>query len=108
MRIESQRRKNREAPQTRDARFSLCVFLAPTRIGGGFLLMLDLNGKKVLVLGLGETGMSMTRWLTRHGAIVTVADTRAHPPHAAALKRELPDVVLECGEFRDAAVRAAD
>ena len=70
--------------------------------------MLDLNGKKVLVLGLGETGMSMTRWLMRHGAVVSVADTRAHPPHAVALKRELPDVALECGEFRDAAVRAAD
>ena len=70
--------------------------------------MLELKGKKVLVLGLGETGMSMTRWLKRHGAFVSVADTRAHPPHAAALKRELPDVVLECGEFRDAAVHAAD
>lgn len=68
----------------------------------------DLKEKKVLVLGLGETGMSMTRWLKRHGASVSVADTRANPPHAAVLKRELPDVVLECGEFRDASLRAAD
>src|SRR5258707_8841601 len=102
MQIELQRCKGREAPHRSDAKLSLCVFLAPSRVGGGFLLMLDLNGKKVLVLGLGETGMSMTRWLKRHGAIVSVADTRAHPPHAAVLKRELPDVVLECGEIRDA------
>src|SRR5260221_9691251 len=108
MRIEPQRRKSRAAPHRSDTKLSFCIFLAPSRVGAGFLLMLDLNGKKVLVLGLGETGMSMTRWLKRHGAIVSAADTRAHPPHAAALKRELPEVVLECGEIRDAAVRAAD
>ena len=67
-----------------------------------------MKGKKVLVLGLGETGMSMTRWLARHGAIVTAADTRADPPHAAALGRELPAVTLERGEFRAASLNATD
>ncbi len=70
--------------------------------------MLELKGRKVLVLGLGDTGMSMTRWLKRHGAIVSVADTRADPPHATELKRELPDVPLECGKFREAGTRAAE
>ena len=46
--------------------------------------MLELNGRKVLVLGLGDTGMSMARWLAARGARVTVADTREQPPHAAA------------------------
>jgi len=69
---------------------------------------MDLKGKKVLVLGLGETGMSMTRWLKRHGAIVSVADTRTEPPRAGELKRELPDVALERGEFSDARTCAAD
>lgn len=50
----------------------------------------------------------MTLWLKRHGAIVSVADTRTEPPRAGELKRELPDVALECGEFSDARVRAAD
>ena len=70
--------------------------------------MMDLNGKKVLVLGLGETGLSMTRWLSRHGAVVSVADTRAAPPHAAELAREFPGLALECGEFSAASMRAAD
>ena len=69
---------------------------------------MDLRGKKVLVLGLGDTGLSMTRWLKRHGAIVSVADTRADPPHAGELRRELPEVALERGEFRDSSLRAAD
>ena len=69
---------------------------------------MDLKGKKVLVLGLGETGMSMARWLSRHGAIVSAADTRRAPPRAADLNRELPQVHLECGDFDAAGMRAAD
>jgi UDP-N-acetylmuramoylalanine--D-glutamate ligase len=69
---------------------------------------MDLRGRKVLVLGIGETGLSMTRWLKRRGAIVSAADSRAHPPHAALLGRELPDVALELGEFRAESLRAAD
>src|SRR4249920_3381313 len=69
---------------------------------------MDVRGKKVLVLGLGDTGLSMTRWLARRGAIVSAADTRAEPPHAAALRRELPAVTLEYGEFRSESLRAAD
>jgi UDP-N-acetylmuramoylalanine--D-glutamate ligase len=70
--------------------------------------MLELKGRKVLVLGLGETGLSMARWLKRHGAVVSVADTRAEPPRAGELRHELPEVALECGEFRDVSVRGAD
>jgi UDP-N-acetylmuramoylalanine--D-glutamate ligase len=42
----------------------------------------DLDGKRVLVLGLGDTGLSVARWAERHGARVRVADTRAAPPRA--------------------------
>ena len=63
-------------------------------------MTLGLTGKKVLVLGLGDTGMSMTRWLARQGALLTAADTRAAPPFAAQLARELPQVRVHCGEFR--------
>ena len=70
--------------------------------------MLALDGRKVIVLGLGDTGLSMARWLSARGARVTVADTRARPPHAALLARELPQVVLECGEIAADSVRKAD
>jgi UDP-N-acetylmuramoylalanine--D-glutamate ligase len=58
---------------------------------------MDWSGKKVLVLGLGDTGLSMTRWLLRHGASVRVADTRANPPHGRTFATEMPDVPLTCG-----------
>jgi UDP-N-acetylmuramoylalanine--D-glutamate ligase len=69
---------------------------------------MDWGGKKVLVLGLGDTGLSMTRWLVRHGASVRVADTRANPPHARALAHELQDVPLTCGSFEDATFAEVD
>jgi UDP-N-acetylmuramoylalanine--D-glutamate ligase len=69
--------------------------------------MLELKDRRILVLGLGDTGWSMTRWLNRRGAVVTVADTRSDPPRAADLKHEFPDVPLEYG-FHDQTVRAAD
>jgi UDP-N-acetylmuramoylalanine--D-glutamate ligase len=39
-----------------------------------------LAGRRVLVLGLGDTGLSVARWLERRGGMPRVADTRAAPP----------------------------
>ena len=70
--------------------------------------MQNWSGRKVVVLGLGDTGLSMARWLVRRGAVVRVADSRAAPPHAARLARELPQVPLATGKFSDAALAGAD
>ncbi|HEU6454180.1 MAG TPA: NAD(P)-dependent oxidoreductase, partial [Roseateles sp.] len=40
----------------------------------------QLNGQRVLVLGLGDSGLAMARWCARFGAQVTVWDSRAQPP----------------------------
>jgi UDP-N-acetylmuramoylalanine--D-glutamate ligase len=40
----------------------------------------ELAGKRVLVLGLGDTGLSVGRFAERHGARVRIADTRSAPP----------------------------
>jgi UDP-N-acetylmuramoylalanine--D-glutamate ligase len=70
--------------------------------------MLELKGRKVVVLGLGDTGLSMARWLARRGAKVRIADSRREPPHAAVLARELPQVPLATGPFNDGTLRGAD
>lgn len=64
--------------------------------------MTKLKDKKVLVLGLGETGLSVLRWLNTQGACVSVADTRKAPPGMAALKLELPNVQIHTGVFQAA------
>ena len=49
-----------------------------------------MEGRRVLVLGLGRSGMAMARWCARLGAQVTVWDSRTDPPQACELARELP------------------
>jgi UDP-N-acetylmuramoylalanine--D-glutamate ligase len=68
----------------------------------------NFEGRKVLVLGLGDTGLSMAKWLARRGAAVSVADTRAAPPRLAELKRSLPSVPAQCGPFRNEIFAGAD
>ena len=58
-----------------------------------------LQDQHVLILGLGISGLSMARWCVRHGAQVTVADTRESPPSLAALRAECPSVDIVHGAF---------
>jgi UDP-N-acetylmuramoylalanine--D-glutamate ligase len=53
--------------------------------------MLDLKGKKVLVVGLGKSGLAAALFLRRRGALVTVSDTRS----AEALSKEIPTLLEE-------------
>jgi len=64
--------------------------------------------KKVLVLGLGETGLSLVRGLVAQGARVRAADSRDLPPTFAILRVELPQVEINCGAFRDELFRDID
>ena len=64
--------------------------------------------KRWLVLGLGDTGLSLTRWLCRHGAKVRVADTRHDPPHATKLMRDFSTVDLVTGPYGTATFADVD
>jgi len=54
--------------------------------------MMDLKNKRVLVVGLGKSGLSSALFLRAQGAQVTVSDTRS----AAALAKEIP-ALLDAG-----------
>jgi UDP-N-acetylmuramoylalanine--D-glutamate ligase len=54
----------------------------------------------VLVLGLGDTGISVARFARRRGAAaIRVLDTRPEPPARAALEREIPEAELRTGPY---------
>jgi len=53
--------------------------------------MLELKGKKVLVVGLGKSGLAAALFLRHHGALVTVSDTRS----AEALAKDIPALLDE-------------
>ena len=48
-----------------------------------------LKGKRVLVLGLGDTGLSVAHWVEHEGGKTRVADTRAAPPRQKDFPGEL-------------------
>jgi UDP-N-acetylmuramoylalanine--D-glutamate ligase len=71
-------------------------------------MKLHLHNKRVLVLGLGETGLSALRWLDKQGAILSVADSRDNPPNVDELARSMPQVTVHTGVFKQAILLQAE
>jgi UDP-N-acetylmuramoylalanine--D-glutamate ligase len=67
-------------------------------LGGEFV---NLNGKRVLILGLGESGLACARWCLRQGAAVRVLDTRGEPPCLAELRRVAPAAQFVTGPINE-------
>lgn len=53
--------------------------------------------QKVLVIGMGISGMAMARWCARAGATVSLTDTREDPVRLAQVQSELPMVAVQQG-----------
>ena len=70
---------------------------------------MEFNGKKVLIAGLGRTGLAAAAFLSRRGAVLTVSDSAAEAqlaPAAAAVKKL--GVRLALGAHRSAEFTRAD
>ena len=67
--------------------------------GPAQLHLFDLKGRRVLVLGLGDSGVAMARWAARQGANVRVADTRsadgADLPQLQALRAQAGGIAID-------------
>ena len=69
---------------------------------------MELRGKRVVVVGLGESGLAMAKWLHRQGARVRVSDSRNNPPNTEALQRVAPGAELMAGAFAESTFAGAD
>lgn len=65
------------------------------------------SDKLTVVVGLGETGLSVARFLAASGEPFVVVDSRAQPPGLAALQEILPEVDVEVGGFRSETLASA-
>ncbi|MES2820625.1 MAG: UDP-N-acetylmuramoyl-L-alanine--D-glutamate ligase [Pseudomonadota bacterium] len=52
-----------------------------------------------IVVGLGKSGLSLVRFLTRQGVRFAVADSREQPPELDTLRDQFPEVEVRCGEL---------
>lgn len=62
----------------------------------------------MLVVGLGDTGLSALRWLARQGARLSVADSRESPPNLEMVKTEFPALQVFTGAFTAAVLSGID
>ncbi|MDM7322099.1 MAG: UDP-N-acetylmuramoyl-L-alanine--D-glutamate ligase [Gammaproteobacteria bacterium] len=53
----------------------------------------------ILIVGLGQTGLSVARFLARQGLPFAVADSRMEPPGLAELRAECPQAAVHLGPF---------
>jgi UDP-N-acetylmuramoylalanine--D-glutamate ligase len=58
---------------------------------------MELSGKRILVLGLGESGLAVARWCDRQRAAVRVLDTRSDPPYLKELRVAVPAAEFHSG-----------
>ncbi len=61
-----------------------------------------------LVLGLGESGLAMARWLARQGVALRVADSREMPPGVDRLRADAPAAEIVTGPFSEALLDGVD
>lgn len=64
---------------------------------------MSLRGKRALVLGLGDTGLSAANWIAREGGKVRIADTRVSPPRRNEFSGE-----FHGGAFHESLLRDVD
>ena len=70
--------------------------------------MTNYKDKSVLVVGLGETGLSMVRWFASQGADLRVADSRMSPPGLEQVAQFVKPEQIHCGGFIDALLEGVD
>lgn len=68
---------------------------------------LDPQSAKVLVVGLGITGISVARYLQNLGIKFAIIDSRAKPPLMEELSQQMPDAAVFTGGFDEAALKVA-
>lgn len=64
--------------------------------------------QRTLIVGLGETGLSVARFLSARNVPAAITDSRVQPPALDRVRDELPDIALFLGRFDDAAFAAAE
>jgi UDP-N-acetylmuramoylalanine--D-glutamate ligase len=68
---------------------------------------LDLENSKVLVVGLGNTGISVASYLQKLGFNFAITDSRDKPPLIEAFLQQMPDAPVFTGGFDEAAFKVA-
>ena len=59
----------------------------------------EITQQSIVIVGLGQTGLSCARFLVGKGFAVAIMDSREQPPGLEALQQEYPEVLIKTGGF---------
>ena len=59
----------------------------------------EIVSPKTIIVGLGETGLSVARFLVKQGIDFKIIDTRLTPPLLADFQQEFPNIEIQLGEL---------
>jgi UDP-N-acetylmuramoylalanine--D-glutamate ligase len=57
--------------------------------------------QSIVIVGLGQTGLSCVRFLAKKGFAVAVMDSREQPPALEIVQQEYPEILIKTGGFDD-------
>jgi len=66
------------------------------------------QAQSILIIGLGQTGLSCARFLVQQGCAVAMMDTREQPPSLEILQSEYPEVLVKTGGLDSQLMLQAD
>jgi UDP-N-acetylmuramoylalanine--D-glutamate ligase len=66
-----------------------------------------MHNKPRIVIGLGQTGMSVVNYLVKQGAEIWACDTRANPSNLADFQQQFPTIPVYCGELSSTILQQA-
>ena len=65
----------------------------------GLALQRESVRQQTVVIGLGDTGLSVAQHLSKQGLDFKMLDTRSNPPQLVAFKQEYPEIEVQLGEL---------
>ena len=78
-----------------------------TPLKGKQRLRNEVTRDEKVIVGLGETGLSVAKYLAAHKQKFKVIDSRENPPALQALKKLMPDVEIEVGQLNQKTILEA-
>ncbi|MBL1320312.1 MAG: UDP-N-acetylmuramoyl-L-alanine--D-glutamate ligase [Methylophaga sp.] len=64
--------------------------------------------QSIVIVGLGQTGLSCARFLAERGYVIAMMDSREQPPALAEIQREYPEILIKTGGFDASWLKQAD
>jgi UDP-N-acetylmuramoylalanine--D-glutamate ligase len=72
------------------------------------LMAAEITQQSIVIVGLGQTGLSCARFLSQRDYVVAIMDSREQPPALVEIQQEYPEILIKTGGFDASWLKQAD